>query len=429
MTFPQLPLAEEWRKQGFQILERELEKQIYPDGVPAEQAVHYLAFILDFNILVWLLAENNGYPVPEIWYKRLSTACEFLCSILDEEGNLPDIGDRDDGWVVRLDDRGEANNYRSILATASVILRRPDFKWAAKKWDEKSYWLLGEDGHRKFDEMTGELKNPVSRQFPDGGYCVMRDQDRLIILDCGPLGYLTTAAHGHADSLSLTVSIGGQPILIDPGTYAYQEGGVYRDYFRSTLAHNTLAIDGYNQSEMAGTFLWRSKANSRLIHWKSTPDYDLAIAEHEGYSKCGVTHQRIVYFLKPDYLLVADFLSGSGEHNYYLSWHFPGQSIIEQDKHMTKVIIREREINLISLGDRIMPAVRIGEEDPIQGWMSPGYGVLTEAPVLVYEDAIQLPNKLITGIYLSSVHGAKETGDVENKFESMLEELKQKGQV
>jgi hypothetical protein len=143
MCFPQSCQSKKWREQGFQILEREIEKQVYPDGVMAEQAIHYLAFILDFNILVWLMAENNSYPVPEIWYERLSAACEFISSIMDESGNVPDIGDRDDGWVVKLDGREDANNYRSILATASVLLGRPDFKSTAREWDE-SNWLLGE---------------------------------------------------------------------------------------------------------------------------------------------------------------------------------------------------------------------------------------------------------------------------------------------
>jgi hypothetical protein len=60
-------------------------------------------------------------------------------------------------------------------------------------------------------------------------------------------------------------SLDGKPLLIDAGTYAYHEDPAWRDHFRSTPAHNTLTLDGRNQSEIQGAFLWGRKARSRFV--------------------------------------------------------------------------------------------------------------------------------------------------------------------
>jgi hypothetical protein len=402
LAFPWLRHAERWRDKGLKILTRELARQIYPDGVPAEQAIHYLAFVLDFNLLVWRLAELNGLAVPKIWHERLGAACDFIRHMMDEEGNVPAIGDSDDAWVVRLDDRLEANNYRSILATAAVLLKRPEFKVSAGQWDEKSHWLLGEQGKRIYDSLPTDIPQVTSRAFRQGGYCVMRAHGRVIVFDCGPLGYLSTAVHGHADALSITVNLEGQAILIDPNTYAYQEGYKWRDYFRSTRAHSTVVVNGQNQSEIWGAFLWGRKACTQLLHWESTPEYDLAIAEQNGYKKLGVVHRRTVLFHKPDWIIVVDRLLGQGQRSFEQLWHLPADCHVDTGPGHTKVSVGDAQFAIIPLE---MPGaqskVRKGEKQPIQGWVSPHYGQIEPAPVISFSGQSRLPARLVTGLYLA----------------------------
>lgn len=402
LSFPYLFEADRWRDIGLRILAQELERQIYPDGTPAEQSIHYLSFVLDFNLLAWRLAELNSLPVPSIWYDRFAAACDFIQHIMDERGYVPAIGDSDNGWVIRLDDRPDVNNYRSILATAAALLQRPDLKANAGGWDEKSYWLLGTEGGGVFEGLKPEPQDLPSRFFPNGGYYVMRVSKRLIIMDCGPLGYLSTAAHGHADALQLTMSIEGQPIIVDPGTYAYQEGGRYRDFFRSTAAHNTVVIDGQDQSEMVGTFLWGRKAKARLIRQVSTPNYDLCIAEHDGYTKLGVVHRRSVLFLhKTDWMLVADHLIGQGEHSFEQLWHLPAESYVQIRDSYIQITIGQTQIFAVpfpSFWGEIH--VYCGGTEPIQGWISYHYGHKEAAPVVSMKGRSRLPVRLITGFLL-----------------------------
>src|SRR5207249_554757 len=156
--------------------------------------------------------------------------------------------------------------FRPLLATCGVLFNRPEFCRAANGFDEKSAWLLGPAGRERFQKLAAagaqrsvvrcrissdaegapaiaesqpaaaESERPQSQQFPAGGYTVMRSgegaAEQLLLLDHGPLGYLSIAAHGHADCLSLALHFGGQPVLVDPGTYVYHEQPEWRNYFR-----------------------------------------------------------------------------------------------------------------------------------------------------------------------------------------------------
>ncbi len=96
-----------------------------------------------------------------------------------------------------------------------------------------------------------------------------RTHEIRLVVDAGPLGYRSIAAHGHADALSFTLSVGGLEFLVDPGTYAYHTQGAWRQYFRGTAAHNTVRVDGQDQSESGGNFMWLRKARAGCNLWDS----------------------------------------------------------------------------------------------------------------------------------------------------------------
>ena len=107
-----------------------------------------------------------------------------------------------------------------------------------------------------FDRSGGRFASDVY----GGGYYILGDRldeadETKLIMDAGPLGFLSIAAHGHADCLSLLLSVSGKELLVDPGTYCYHTEREWRDYFRGTAAHNTVRVDGIDQSQIAGAFL------------------------------------------------------------------------------------------------------------------------------------------------------------------------------
>ena len=107
--------------------------------------------------------------------------------------------------------------------------------------------------------------------FPDAGLACVRTHDGSVrlLMDFGPLGFTSTAAHGHADALSVWLSIDDEYFLVDAGTYAYHSHPEWRAFFRSTAAHNTARVDGLNQSEIAGRFAGANNSHTgKTMHSK-----------------------------------------------------------------------------------------------------------------------------------------------------------------
>src|SRR6185503_16237381 len=122
----------------------------------------------------------------------------------------------------------------------AVLFGRSEFKAKAGALDDKTRWLLGPRADEDFaaiDAATAKL--PVRRTFPEGGMYVLGSgfetpEEIRIVADAGPLGYREIAAHGHADALSFTLSVGGDEFLVDPGTFTYHTQPEWRAYFRGT---------------------------------------------------------------------------------------------------------------------------------------------------------------------------------------------------
>src|SRR5204862_920481 len=139
------------------------------------------------------------------------------------------------------------------------------------------------------------------------------------------------AAHGHADALAFTLSMGENEVLADPGTYSYHTDKEWRDYFRGTAAHNTVRIDGEDQSVAGGNFLWLKHARARCTHWEQGAATERFVGEHDGYTRLAdpVTHQRELVFDKErKYLEVIDRLECKERHVIEQCWHFAEDVIV-----------------------------------------------------------------------------------------------------
>lgn len=94
---------------------------------------------------------------------------------------------------------------------------------------------------------------PVAKDaFEDSGYYRLYDGNMALIFDAGRIGVDYQPAHGHCDCLSFELSVNGLPLFVNSGTYEYQ--GDLRKYFRKTCSHNTVEINGHEQSQCWGGF-------------------------------------------------------------------------------------------------------------------------------------------------------------------------------
>jgi len=319
---PQLRSASRWKQRGWQIVLQESERQVRPDGFYFEQSTHYHIYALDFLLHAGVLASLNDMPFPPEYDRRLVQMLDAL-AVLCRAGAPPRWGD-DDGGRVFDPLRNRAEHLSDPLATGAVLFGRGDYKFLADGLREETLWLLGEQGVVEFDRIESRQPNMDSAVLPNSGLYVMSSTERKLqaVIDAGPQGALR-AGHGHADALSLTVHAEDRELLGDPGTCEYVGAGTERDQFRGTAAHNTLQLDGRNQSEPQGPFAWQRLTKTTAESWISGQTFDLFVGSHDGYSSPENTtiHRRWVFFRKPKFWLVRDLMLGAGTHQLDLRWH------------------------------------------------------------------------------------------------------------
>jgi len=342
-----------WQEVAKGELIREASLQNAPDGVNREQAVWYQQFVLDFLLVAALVGLANGCEFPKDYWNRIEKMMEYLASVMDVDGHVPMIGDADDGLVIKFSQEDQFCPYRSLLATGAILFKRGDFKAKAGRLDDKTRWLLGEKADPEFRSIqTTAIKLPVHQAFPEGGYYILghefeNEKEIRLVVDAGPLGYKAIAAHGHSDALAFTLSVSGQEFLIDPGTFSYHAEKKWRDYFKGTSAHNTIRIDGENQSVIGGNFMWMQKANAVLEVWEPDSGVDRFMGMHDGYTRLPdpVIHRREISLSKHERrIVVTDTLECQGRHGAELFWHFSEKCNVSIDG--TSVFARSDKANI-----------------------------------------------------------------------------------
>ncbi len=404
--FPEFKLADNWAACGWTILETELDRQFYPDGFTVEQASGYHYATLGFYLMAVLLRQLNGGSVPPPLLSRLESAIAFSVHLTQPHGCVPRIGDSDEARPMRLSQRPPWD-FREFHAIGAVLFARPDFKYAAGAYAEEALWLLGSSGYRHFTELPAEAPQPLSNAFPTSGYYLMRTgwerEAHWSCMDCGPqagglgAGPVPSAAHGHADALSVLISAYGEPMLVDGGPYYYNGDPEWRDYFRQTRAHNTVVVDGADQAVHHGGMAWSHAVAPQCEAWVSTPTYDYVCGLHAGFVRLPepVRHRRAVFFRKPDYWLIFDELEGTGRHRVDCYWHFAPATLAAQADRVVATFHSGRRLTMRLSGAPLHVSLGAAQQSnqPQDGWIGVGYGVRRPAPVLRWHASLALPQR------------------------------------
>ena len=413
LTWPLWRESPRWRDQARAELAREALLQTFEDGVNKEQAVWYHHAVADMLLIAGLFARANGCAFGAEYWGALESMLDFLASIMDVSGGVPAIGDADEGVLVRLapagapDPAARPDVYRSLLASGAVLFGRPEFRLKAGELDDKTRWLLGDAAAERFEAVdASRARLPVRRSFPRAGYYVLGDgletsREVRIVADAGPLGYLSIAAHGHADALAFTLTVGGRPFLVDPGTFAYHTERTWRRYFRGTSAHNTVVVDGEDQSVFAGPFLWLQHAEATVDEFVCSPGLQVLVAHHDGYRRLAdpVIHRRTWrYDTASATLAVYDELLCSGEHAVEIFWHFAPECQVVSEGGC---VVAERDgirVELEPPGTLSVSLVRgqtseRGAERPL-GWVSSGFDLKRPATTAVFAGRIRGDTRL-----------------------------------
>jgi hypothetical protein len=381
-AFPWFPASERWRAKAAQVLERELIRNTFPSGIGRELASDYQCFVAELGFLAAVEAEAAGHPLSPGTWQRLCAMADSAAALVDARLRPPRQGDSDEGRALLLD-APAANSWPSFLALAQTLVGRRDW-WPHPPVDARSVLVSSlAPAVRRVAPRHIEGRPPRRpTRFADAGLTLLRTSGEDEIwcrCDGGPHGYLSIAAHAHADALSVEVRHAGVDILADPGTYCYHGERAWRSYFRSTIAHNTAELDGRSQSSEGGPFLWVRHAQAREIEVIDDGDIASWTAEHDGYSSLDppARHRRSVLLDRASSSIdIVDQIEG-GQHDLRLAFHLGPELVAKLDGSCAA--LRWPTASTPGAARLELPAglnwtLHRGETDPILGWYSGGLG-------------------------------------------------------
>lgn len=385
------PESVKWNRYSKKMLEREMKRQHSQRGVNREEAAGYIQFSTDFFLLCYLFCKNSGNEFSKTYNDILKGVFHYISHLIDMKGNLINYGDDDDGRAFMLESEPHFNNFKSLLTSGAILFREPALKSAGVGFDSKNEILFGAAGKEVLRGLPIWPLKRDSQFFLEEGHFIFRketDDGREILMhfDAAPLGYLSIAAHGHADALSLILNVDGCPILLDAGTYTYRSSKTWRDYFIGTLAHNTVRVDEQDQAKSVGPTLWKEHYRTKVHAAVSSKTRDEVSASHNGYLKNGVNHTRSVIFDKEkqqfnikDYIEIRD----GKQHLLEIPWHIGPRVHIEERERNTFILkAPEARTVILKLPEQLPVLIVKGQEDPILGWYSTTFEVKNPCEVI-----------------------------------------------
>ena len=265
---------EAWYELSVAILQCEIDRQNYRDGVNKEVSLHYQSFFMEAVGLLLLTMKVNNRSIPQSWRNTLGRMSRYLSDCQGRHGETVVFGDDDEGKILDLQgiqDREEAgrgggsgrSHYQYVLQLMSIVLPQ---RYVPEITDTTLLRIVPES---LIGKVAGKpyYGNEKSVCYAEGGVSLLKSGDgrALIGIDHGALGFGSIAAHGHADALSFQMYLDGKPVFADAGTCLYHTDLESRNLFRSTQMHNTVTVDDKDQSEMRGAFLWGKRAQTTLL--------------------------------------------------------------------------------------------------------------------------------------------------------------------
>jgi Heparinase II/III-like protein/Heparinase II/III N-terminus len=404
-AFPWYVRSAQWRRSAAELLERELAANTFKDGLNRELATDYHRFVLELGLVAAVEADACGQPLSQATWERLTRMLDAAAAIVDVTGRAPRQGDGDEGRALVVDDP-ERDPWAAVLATGAALLDAG--AWWPPVASAVQASVLGAFGRSR--QLSRARTRP--RQFPDAGLVILRSrpQDGSEIwcrCDGGPHGFLSITAHAHADALSLEVRHDGVDILADPGTYCYHGEPAWREWFRSTAAHNTVEMAGVSQAESGGPFLWNTHPRTVTLTCDlgDQPEQTWA-AEHDGYLRLAsaATHRRSVRLDSPGRrLTVVDTFPVAAAVPILVSWHLGPEVAIDLDG--TRAALSWQSGPNARQGSMLLPAAlnwstHRGEVDPIEGWYAPRFGTRVPATSLIGRGIATSSTRLLTELEL-----------------------------
>jgi hypothetical protein len=383
LLFPELRSAARWQETGRQILEDQGQALIYSDGSFAQNSVNYHRLVLHDLLWSLRLGELHDLTFSSTLRDRVARACDWLYQIQElSTGRVPNYGPNDGALILPLNNC-DYPDYRPVVQ-AVRYLTRGSRSYEEGAWDEDLLWLFGPRA------LNAPLDKPPQNDFAAivGGYYTLRAREGLAFTRCATFRHRP----GQADALHLDLWWKGQNIALDAGTYSYNAPPPWNGPLAHTQYHNTVTVDGLDQMERAGRFLWLPWLHGRCAPPTASPGGRLAYWEgqHDGYQRLRppALHRRAIARLSEAHWLVLDLLDSPGEHLYRLHWLLADMPHGWDEAAGHLVLDTPAGVYGLRMGSLPEPCsrtlVRADAATP-RGWRAPGYSSREAALSLALE--------------------------------------------
>lgn len=372
VAFPEMRNAKHWVEFSIHEIARNMQTDLLADGVHCELSTDYHQLVLKNYLCVRRLAKMNGIPVPPEMDQRLVKALEFSMYVHKPDGDIPSLSD------------GDSRSFLELLMQGYELYGREDMLYVATSGTK------------------GEPPRKRSALFPDSGYAIVHGgwgerelhykDEQYLVFDCGPLG---AGNHGHFDCLNIELAAFGRSLVVDPGRYTYSEAGDinWRVLFRGTAYHNTVVVDGKNQTRYEPRVIKDKTRHARgSIRHKitgSAPRHEMRTFDtRPGFvylhgladsSEYDAIHERRIFFAFNEYWIICDSLCSENLHQYDQIFHLSAQANNQLTIRRERNTLSINSPNLVIAQEDHGSAVNLAIEP---GFVSNLYGHKSPAPIV-----------------------------------------------
>ncbi|GJM27883.1 MAG: hypothetical protein DHS20C17_05180 [Cyclobacteriaceae bacterium] len=370
LGFPEFKSADDWAGYALKVMEEEINRQVYPDGVQTEISTKTQWVALYRFESIATNFQKAGREISTEYLYRVEEMYNYLAYAMRPDGHQP------------LNNDSDREDLRPRVLKAAEKFNRPDWQWIATNGTEGS----------KPDSLP-------SLVFPWGGMSIMRngwdDQAHWSFFDAGPFG----TGHQHADKLHLSISAFGKDLLVDGGRYTHMnyfsfDPTIWRGYFRSSFSHNVILVDEKGQK---GGPTMVDKPLKYGVDFVHRPNFDFSKGSFtDGYETHSgeIRHDRSVLYLHDRYWVVVDHFNTDQPRNLQVLWHYaPSCEVVIEGIEAISVNPNEANLRITPIGEIAwQPELISGQEKPyIQGWYSADYGSKQPNPTIAYSTSIKGP--------------------------------------
>ncbi len=314
-------------------IEVEMTRQVYEDGGDYEASIGYQVLVTQlFTTALLLMRSDRAAPAATAFVDRLRMMFEFLNAVVSTSGQLPQVGDCDDGRTELLVDdlqqmvQCQVAERNSLRVSHLLGLGQRLFGVGGGPADDAAWHGLTDTTRIPYagPQLNCGSACPI-KVLPKSGIGVLKQGSAELLFFAIPNGIYGKGSHTHNDKLSFVLRVGGQEVLCDSGTGCYTRDLAIRNRFRGTAAHNTLLIDGTEQNRInsgpLGLFILGNEAAVTPIEEGGEAQGYLLRAAHTGYCSLGVKHTRTIRAVEDECIFaIEDELEGDGVHDFELNF-------------------------------------------------------------------------------------------------------------